>query len=922
MYQGELTIYLCGLDDESVEALRGVPALAPFTHDLVSTPDFDAHQAAEADLTLVSLGMEVDTWVLQDFLEDKDDHCDVIALVASERSAETVGLLPELSDVWPDGMPADELVWRFERWQRLRKARADAQETSQFLEVTINSIPCLIWYKTADGIHEKVNDSFCETVGKEKDDVQGRGHAYIWDVEADDPACIESEAQVMATRKTCVSEEVVQSGKDTKLLTTYKSPLYNLDGTVMGTVGVAIDVTQERAYERDLLQKNQTLESIFRAMECGVLTHSLDGTRVIGVNQAALSILGYESEEDLLAHGFDMVADSVVDEDKEMLREKFATLENAGDSVSFEYGVRHTDGTILHVIGSAKLVEQDGELFYQRFLLDYSDQKREEEIRERRQQSFIRALSEDHLVMCSFDLDTGEGELLRISDEADDELRDIFGGELTYEDALNKYVSQRVLPEDQETLHEALVREKVLAELEERKRCTVMFRSLVDGVMGYRQATLVRAGSWADDAGDDHFMVLGLRNVDRETREEIERKEQLEEALQRANRANEAKSLFLSNMSHDIRTPMNAIIGFTTLATNHLDDVDRVADYLEKIQTSSAHLLDLINDILDMSRIESGKASLEEKPCNLAEIMERLSSIVQPEVDAKGLTYAVDLSNLRDSLVMCDELKVKQVLLNILGNAVKFTPSGGTVSLVVNQVPSAIEGRDDYTITIADSGIGMDEAFIEHIFDPFERERTSTLSGTQGTGLGMAIARRLVDMMDGSIEVTSVKGEGSTFAVTLPLTRLANPAEHGHDDARRAPRELSERLRGLRILLVDDNMLNREIATTLLEDAGFEVDQAIDGRDAIDRLSTADPGHYQLVLMDIQMPVMNGYEAAAIVRSMDDPVLSRIPILAVTADAFDEDRQKALDSGMDGHIAKPIEIDDLLSALEGVLLPE
>lgn len=920
MYTGELTIYLSGLDEESVQALRDVRALSPFTHRIVSTPDFDASQAADADLTLVSLGTQVDTWVLQDLLEDKEEHCDVIALASGERSAETMGLLPELYDVWPDGMSADELVWRFGHWQRARRAWADARETSQFLEVTINSIPCLIWYKTADGIHEKVNDSFCETVGKEKDDVQGRGHAYIWDVEADDPACIESEAQVMATRKTCVSEEVVQSGDGTKLLTTYKSPLYNLDGSVMGTVGVAIDITQERAYERDLLQKNQTLESIFKALDCGVLTHSLDGSRVIGVNQAALSILGYESEEELIAHGFDMVADSVVDEDKEMLRAKIATLENAGDSVSFEYGVRHADGGILHVIGSAKLVEQDGELFCQRFLLDYSDQKREEEIRERRQQSFIRALSENHLVVCSFDLDTGEGELLRISDEADEELRSIFGGTLTYEAALDEYVGQRVLPEDREMLRDALVRSRVLAELEDRKRCTFMYRSFVDGVMGYRQATLVRAGSWADDAGDDHFMVLGLRNVDRETREEIERKEQLEEALQRANRANEAKSLFLSNMSHDIRTPMNAIIGFTTLATNHIDDAERVADYLDKIQTSSAHLLDLINDILDMSRIESGKASLEEKPCDLVEIIEHLGAIVQPEVGEKGLGYKVDLSGLRDPLVMCDELKVKQVLLNILGNAVKFTPSGGMVSLAVRQASEDVDGKTTYAIAIADSGIGMEEGFIEHIFDPFERERTSTLSGTQGTGLGMAIAKRLVDMMGGAIEVRSVKGEGSTFVVTLPLAKLDDADAEVHDDVCGAPRELSERLRGLRILLVDDNMLNREIATTLLEDAGFEVEQAVDGKDAVDRLSKADPGHYQLVLMDIQMPVMNGYEAAAIVRSMSDPVVSHIPILAVTADAFDEDRQRALDSGMDGHIAKPIEIDSLLAALEGVLL--
>ena len=468
-------------------------------------------------------------------------------------------------------------------------------------------------------------------------------------------------------------------------------------------------------------------------------------------------------------------------------------------------------------------------------------------------------------------------------------------------------------------LCDMLARDRVREELENRKRINVMYRSLVDGVMGYRQVTLVRAGSWAEDSGDDRLVVMGLRNVDRETREEIERKEQLEEALQRANRANEAKSLFLSNMSHDIRTPMNAIIGFTTLATNHIDNVERVEDYLGKIQASSTHLLDLINDILDMSRIESGKASVEEKPCDLVEAAEHLGSIVQSEVGEKGLRYEVDLSGLHHPIVMCDELRLKQVLLNILGNAVKFTPSGGSVSFSISEAAADADGKANYTMTIADSGIGMDEAFIKHIFDPFERERTSTLSGTQGTGLGMSIAKRLVDMMGGDISVTSVKGEGSTFSVTLPLETLDEGAVPAQGDCRR--QELSEQLHGLRILLVDDNLLNREIATTLLEDAGFVVEQAVDGRDAIDHLSDAAPGYYQLVLMDIQMPVMNGYEAATIVRSMEDPVISHIPILAVTADAFEEDRQRALDCGMDGHIAKPIEIDNLLSVLEDVLLP-
>ena len=410
-----------------------------------------------------------------------------------------------------------------------------------------------------------------------------------------------------------------------------------------------------------------------------------------------------------------------------------------------------------------------------------------------------------------------------------------------------------------------------------------------------------------------YILVLSDRTADREVNQA------LSDAVAAAQSASRAKSDFLTNMSHDIRTPMNAIIGFTTLAVSNISDTERVRDYLTKTLASSRHLLSLINDILDMSRIESGKASVEEKPCDLVEAAEHLGSIVQSEVGEKGLRYEVDLAGLHHPIVMCDELKLKQVLLNILGNAVKFTPSGGSVSFSISEAAADADGKANYTMTIADSGIGMDEAFIKHIFDPFERERTSTLSGTQGTGLGMSIAKRLVDMMGGDISVTSVKGKGSTFSVTLPLETLDEGAVPAQGDCRR--QELSEQLHGLRILLVDDNLLNREIATTLLEDAGFVVEQAVDGRDAIDHLSDAAPGYYQLVLMDIQMPVMNGYEAATIVRSMEDPVISHIPILAVTADAFEEDRQRALDCGMDGHIAKPIEIDNLLSVLEDVLLP-
>ena len=299
--------------------------------------------------------------------------------------------LPEIKDVWTLPISDTELKFRFLRWQQTCKVSKDYWQTNQYLETAINSVPNLIWYKTKDGIHKKVNDSFCRTVNKTKKQVEGRGHAYIWDVEHDDPACIESEREVMEKRQTCVSEETVKSGEGTRLLTTYKSPLFDLDGSVMGTIGVAIDITQERSYEQEIMRKNQILEMIFTSMDCGILCHSLDGSQIISVNRAALEILGYRSQKELEDDGFDMVAESVMDEDKPILRECITELKKTGDSVSVEYRVQHKNGEILHVMGNIKVLEENGEMFYQRFLLNITEQKQEERKKERHQEGLLRA---------------------------------------------------------------------------------------------------------------------------------------------------------------------------------------------------------------------------------------------------------------------------------------------------------------------------------------------------------------------------------------------------------------------------------------------------------------------------------------------------------------------------------------------------
>ena len=390
----------------------------------------------------------------------------------------------------------------------------------------------------------------------------------------------------------------------------------------------------------------------------------------------------------------------------------------------------------------------------------------------------------------------------------------------------------------------------------------------------------------------------------------------LSEAVRAAETANRAKSTFLSNMSHDIRTPMNAIIGFTTLAVSNIDDQKRVWDYLDKILSSSNHLLSLINDILDMSRIESGKIHLEETEVNLSDVLHDLKTIISGQIHAKQLDLYMDVMDVTDEDVYCDKTRLNQVLLNLLSNAVKFTPAGGTVSVRLKQFPGTVKGSEMYEIRVKDNGIGMSPEFVKKIFSPFERERTSTVSRTQGTGLGMAITKNIVDMMGGTIDVQTEQGKGTEFIVCLPF-RIQSEKHHTEKIAEDTilPAAGSD-FRGKRILLVEDNELNSEIAVELLNAYGFVVDTAENGAEAVEKVKNSTPGNYDLVLMDVQMPVMNGYEATKQIRALNDPALAGITILAMTANAFNEDRKKALECGMNGFLSKPIVIEELIGTLQ------
>ncbi len=1050
MYHCHVCFYFIGNESQLFEIIRCMPALPSSEYEFIENKSADRESASRADVILADLREMNAVEAVRNLTAWKKQEADLILLAEQEQLDGMADCLNEVTDIWTLPMSDAVLRFHFLRWQQSLKMTKDFWQTSQYLESTINSVPNLIWYKDKNGIHEKVNDSFCKTVNKTKEQVQGRGHAYIWDVEQDDPACIESERIVMEKRETCISEETIQTGDGTRVLTTYKSPLYDLDGSVMGTVGVGIDITKERAYAQELIKKNQTLEMLFTTMDCGVMCHTMDGKRIININRAALDILGYDSISDLEKDGFFIVAPSVLEEDKQKLQMCIQSLKDVGDSVSLEYRVRHADGEIIHVLGSFKLVEEDGELCYQRFLLDRTAQKLQEEeerLRDKREQlELIHALSIDYNLICFFDLETGMGKSLRIGECKNNILETIFSGELTLEECMGRYIDTGVYDEDKEMMRLAVSRERLKTELLEKPIVHTNYRITCCGELRYFQMKIVRVGEW----NKNHGIVLGFRSVDEETRAEREKKALLENALSQANRANKAKSTFLSNMSHDIRTPMNAIIGFTALAITHIDRKEQVEEYLKKIMTSGNHLLSLINDVLDMSHIESGKIHLEEEPCSLPDIMHELRNIIQADIHAKQLDLYMDAVDIHNEEICCDRLRLNQVLLNLLSNAIKYTGAGGMVSMKVIEKGGAPAGYANYEFHIKDTGIGMSEEFVAHIFEPFERERNSTISGIQGTGLGMAITKNIVDMMNGTIEVKSKQEMGTECIVSIPLrvngerkkepqtipeltglralvvdddfntcdnvscmlqqiglraewtlsgkeavlrTRQSVmrddpyfvyiidwllPDMNGVEVARRVRQETGkdvpiivltaydwtdiedeareagvtafcskplffselrgclysivnvdhinkahevavEPLRTGRILLAEDNELNQEIAVAILEEAGFSVEVAPNGQIAVDMLKDSEPGYYQVVLMDVQMPVMNGYEATRAIRKLENKKLAALPVLAMTANAFEEDKQEALRSGMDGHIAKPIDMKTLMEMLDEVL---
>jgi signal transduction histidine kinase/ActR/RegA family two-component response regulator len=411
------------------------------------------------------------------------------------------------------------------------------------------------------------------------------------------------------------------------------------------------------------------------------------------------------------------------------------------------------------------------------------------------------------------------------------------------------------------------------------------------------------------------FLILSLMKIVlKKVDEGEERIGAVHKDLKAEKKEHEAKSAFLSNIGHDIRTPMNVIMGCIALCKKEDASLPEIRENVAKIERACQHLLSLVNDVLEMSRIESGKIETEETTLDLREIVAEWQEIFAPQMQEKNIDFIVDCNDVKDPLVTCSRQGFNRVVMNLLSNACKFTPDGGTVSLKLSEIPSDREGFGLYELRVKDNGIGMTESLVSRLFDAFEMERSSSLSGVQGVGLGMAITKRIVDQMDGKIQVQSQSGKGTEFVVTLPMRLQSAMQTQWGTDLPNCPVNFA----GKRVLLVEDMPVNREVTALILKNMGFEVEFAANGEEAVYKLSSAHPGYYHVVLMDIQMPVMDGYEATRRIRLLSNVEQAYVPIVAMTANAFSGDMEKAMEVGMNGYVAKPIDVAVLEKTLAGI----
>lgn len=665
-------------------------------------------------------------------------------------------------------------------------------------------------------------------------------------------------------------------------------------------------------------QALQVIEQIGEDMPGGFFIYKATGNEeLLYANKAVFKIFGCETLEEfkqltgytfkgmLYPDDYEKVSVSIVDQ-----------IEKSQGNLDYvEYRIVRKDGKIRWLDDYGHYVNSDvyGGLFYV-FISDITEKRVQMEADKAVYTAVIDALSRAYnAVWLINDIATGSFSLFR-ADTSEGSIHTRPTKEalklLTYEDAKANYIKNFVAPSDRERLEKELTLENIVANTTSKKVFGVVFKRVVGDKECYYRIEFTQVQLPNGKTG----IVAGFKDVDEDVRKEQEIQQVLRDAFDTANATSKAKSDFLSSMSHDIRTPMNGIIGMTAIATAHLDDRERVEDCLKKISEASSHLLSLINEVLDMNKIESGKVELNEENFNLSELVDTLLAMTKAQLESHRHTLKVDIADVIHENVIGDSHRIQQVFVNLMSNAIKYTPDGGTISLTVAERPTNAHGVACYEFVFEDNGIGMTEDFQKHLFEPFTRANDKKTAAIQGTGLGMTITQSLVRMMGGDIQVKSRPGEGSRIAVTIYLKFLdVQNAEPHKEDPLKNLEDL--KFEGKRILLVEDHPVNAEIAKNVLQMTGLEIEWVMDGAAAVERMADSSEGEFDLVFMDIQMPNMDGYQATAAIRAMTT-YARRIPIVAMTANAFADDIRKAKEVGMNDHISKPIDFKELAKILQ------
>lgn len=717
--------------------------------------------------------------------------------------------------------------------------------------------------------------------------------------------------------------------------------------------GITMEQLLEEGAEKQLsafmdMPNIQTAYEVVRFMDempGGFLIYCADDSEeIIYANRALLRIFQCDTLHEFLEWTGSSFAGLVHPEDLEEVEksiwEQIATSQYDLDYV--EYRIARKDGTIRWIEDYGHFIHTEGlgDIFYV-FLTDATDKRerqmaeREKLVQEKKQkeqkiqqlteeydkerklinQEYLRrlevieGLSVNYETILYVELDNDQALPYRFSSRTEPQFTQKFQPS-SYEWFITDYINTWVHSEDRELFARVTDPKYIRENLVEQNTYYMNYRIVCDDVIKYIQLRIVNVGNPVHISQ----IVLGFRLVDDEIRQELEQKELLETALNNANLAITAKNTFLSNMSHDMRTPLNAVLGYADLAQRDIGDESRLTDYLDKIKASGIQLLDMINKVLEISWIETNDMKLTESECDLSHIMQDIHNILHDMAEKKNIHIILDMSELEHPNVLADEDKLKQAIMHLAGNAVEYSNSDSRVGLSVRELEQTSEEGTIYQFVIKDHGIGIAEESMERIFEPFEREKNTTFSGVYGTGLGLTIAKKLIELMGGSIDVDSVLGQGSTFTVTLPFRIQDQPLCNVLN-----AEDIVAQLRKQKILLVEDNEINLEIETEILKGQGFCIETAVNGKIAVEKIRDSEPGEYGLVLMDIQMPVMNGREAASAIRNLENTELSGIPIIALSSDAYESDKRMSLDSGMNAHLTKPVDVSLLMETIVKIL---